>query len=241
MTLQPFDSNFDYRSDSPGQDPDSASATLQRDHITLWSKPLPSGHRFLLEKDPGGYLIHTSELGSYQLSSDTIVNSWRSKSSLQPIISMVPNSLLDEFQRLGATAGGRILFPRTRVDGETTINVARGFSRQISDRFDLTLECIRRHYNDEASPLDVVLARYRSFFQLFGSFNGYVDFFLLNDLVINGKVEYFLSFDGTFLSTPLPNSPEEYQEYAEKSMDFVIRRSKRLTAWHTACFEVADK
>ena len=53
----------------------------------------------------------------------------------------------------------------------------------IRDRFDLTLECIRRHYFSERSPLSDVLARYEDFLCLFGSFKGYVEFFLLQDLV----------------------------------------------------------
>ncbi len=43
-------------------------------------------------------------------------------------------------------------------------------------RFDLTLECIRRHYLDEPSPLSDTLAWYADFFGLFGDFAGYVDF-----------------------------------------------------------------
>jgi hypothetical protein len=38
----------------------------------------------------------------------------------------------------------------------------------------LTLECIRRHYLDEPSPLSDTLARYADFFGLFGDFAGYV-------------------------------------------------------------------
>ena len=47
-------------------------------------------------------------------------------------------------------------------------------SESIRDRFDLTLECIRRHYLDEPSPLSATLARYADFFGLFGDFAGYV-------------------------------------------------------------------
>jgi Family of unknown function (DUF6994) len=64
-----------------------------------------------------------------------------------------------------------------------TINQARGTNQKIEDRFGLTLECIRRHYVGGVSPLKDDLARYASFFTLFGTFRGYVDFFLLQDLV----------------------------------------------------------
>ena len=45
------------------------------------------------------------------------------------------------------------------------------------------MECIRRHYSNGKSPLSDVLTRYARFFDLFGSFRGYVEFFLLHDLV----------------------------------------------------------
>ena len=57
--------------------------------------------------------------------------------------------------------------------------------RQIAARFDLTLECIRRHYLSRKSPLSDVLTRYADFFNLFGTCGGYVQHFLLQDLVRN--------------------------------------------------------
>jgi hypothetical protein len=57
-----------------------------------------------------------------------------------------------------------------------TINAQRGCHSRIRDQFDLTHECIRRHYLDEPSPLSDTLARYADFFGLFGDFAGYVDF-----------------------------------------------------------------
>lgn len=50
-------------------------------------------------------------------------------------------------------------------------------------RFDLTVECIRRHYAAGDSPLAATLARYADFFALFEDFQGYVEYFLLQDLV----------------------------------------------------------
>jgi hypothetical protein len=46
----------------------------------------------------------------------------------------------------GYTMGGMMVFPGNRVDGKLTLNAARGLKRKISDRMDLTLECIRRYY-----------------------------------------------------------------------------------------------
>jgi hypothetical protein len=43
---------------------------------------------------------------------------------------------------------------------DNTINKARGTNRKIEDRFDLTLEYIRRHYAGADRPLAGVLSRY---------------------------------------------------------------------------------
>lgn len=52
------------------------------------------------------------------------------------------------------------MLPGNKVDGKQTLNGARGFTRKIADRLDLTLECIRRHDGGETGPLGAVLARY---------------------------------------------------------------------------------
>ena len=51
-----------------------------------------------------------------------------------------------------------MVFPANRIEKKNTINGARGVHPRIADRFDLTAECIRRHYLGIESPLAVVLA-----------------------------------------------------------------------------------
>jgi hypothetical protein len=63
---------------------------------------------------------------------------------------------------IGYTIGGMMLFPGNRIGRQMTINGARGFHPRIKDRFDLTVECIRRHYLNVDSPLSATLARYAS-------------------------------------------------------------------------------
>ena len=225
-----INTEFDVRTDSNGRDPDSASPTLRALHQQLWSKPLPSGALFTLERVPGAYLTHSSELGVFNLSSDTISNSLRSNKRCASLIAQIPSVNLDAFQALGATVGARILFPGKRVDKKQTINAARGYHPYIADRFDLTLECIRVHYLRQGSPLAATLDRYANFFGLFGSFEGYVDFFLLGDLVHNGRVKFYLPFDGEF-GQPLPNTVDEYNEYMANTMEFVAARNLRISKW----------
>jgi hypothetical protein len=112
-----------------------------------------------------------------------------------------------------------------------TINGARGFHPRIKDRFDLTVECIRRHYLDELSPLSEALARYADFFGLFADFQGYVDFFLLQDMVTDDycAVRFFTPFHD-FTTSPLPNSVDAYRAYRQ----LAIASSKHATAGSTA-------
>ena len=122
---------------------------------------------------------------------------YRASRWLAPIIDQIPEVEREEFMRIGYTIGGMMVFPANRVDGKMTINGARGCHPRIKDRFDLTLECIRRHYLDEPSPLGDTLARYADFFGLFGDFAGYVDFFHLQDLVNEdtSTVKFFMPFE----------------------------------------------
>lgn len=79
-----------------------------------------------------------------------------------------------------------------------TLDCARGMHHLVRNRFHLTLECIRIHYAGGVSPLGDTLERYRGFFSLFGLFQNYVEFFLLDDLVEtkNGSVKFFTPFVG---------------------------------------------
>ena len=145
---------------------------------------------------PAGTCITVSGLGEFFLTSDAVVPSFTREVRLVDIVKQIPREELDEFNRIGYTIGGMMLFPGNRVGRKMTINGARGFHPRIKDRFDLTVECIRRHYVGEPSPLSDTLARYADFFGLFGDFRGYVDFFLLQDMVTedNSAVRFFMPF-----------------------------------------------
>jgi hypothetical protein len=122
-----------------------------------------------------------------------------------------------------------MLFPGNKIDGKMTINGARGCHPRIRDRFDLTLECIRRHYNNEDSPLSSTLKRYADFFQLFSDFRGYVDFFLLQDLVSGSGCEVKISrpFDN-FCASPVPKGEAEYRAYMDDAVAFIDARNRRI-------------
>lgn len=227
----PFDPEFDLYADTPeGKDPDTYSPTLRRYHRMLWSKPLPNGRVFTLVPEKRTvYLAHDSDLGRFVLSSDTIANSHSKR--LHQFYTQLPDKQNEAFHRQGYTIGGTLLLPGVPVEGKQTINQRRGTSRSIEDRFDLTLECIKRHYEGGVSPLSETIEAYRSFFALFESFSGYVTFFLLDDLVSSdGEIDFFLQFDD-FGSRPLPDNLSDYVAYRERTLDFVRARNRRIAAW----------
>jgi hypothetical protein len=229
-----IDVAFDFRSDTPpGRDPDAFSPTLRKYHQLLWSKPLPSGALFDLDIATPPYLHHLSELGEFWLSSDAAIPSWSrwTKKTIANIIDQIPEVEREEFIRITYTIGGMTVFPANKVDGRPTINGARGFNQRIADRFDLTVECIRRHYLGEPSPLGDTLARYADFFALFGNFAGYVDFFHLQDLVDEptAMVRFFTPFED-FAASPLPGTLGAYFEYRQRAIEFVQSRNRRIEA-----------
>lgn len=227
-----IDVSFDFRSDTPGypkNDPDALSPALRRYHQLLWSKPLPSGVLFeLSDTAPGAYLHHRSPVGEFWLASDAVVPTFRKEPRLAHIFEQSPDDLA-AFMRIGYTIGGMMLFPGNRVDGKMTINGARGFHPRIKGRFDLTVECIRRHYCHGQSPLSSPLQRYADFFALFGDFQGYVEFFLLQDLVTDDSsaVRFFTPFQD-FSTSPLPSSPEAYRGYRQRAIEFIEARNRRI-------------
>lgn len=226
-----IDVNLDMRLDANGGDPDRYSATLRTYHRLLWSKPLPSGQMFALRDAwPQGYLRHESDLGSFRLTSDTVLRTFVKHSKMQHIIQDIPPEQRVEFSRRGYTIGGFLVFPGNKIDNKFTINQARGVHPRIEDRIDLTLECIRRHYVGEPSPLAAVLARYTDFFALFGDFRGYVEFFHLQDLVteVSEAVRFFLPFESFRVTRALPQNLRDYLEFRESMLTWIQRRNERI-------------
>ncbi len=225
--------NFQAALEDPNKDADKCSIVLQDYHHLLWSKPLPSGKIFQLEKlDTACLLRFANSQGDMILSSDRAVATFTRWKRLQHIISQIPQSRLDDFINITETIGGIIIWPSTKIDGKNTINGERGFNRKICDRLDLTIECIRRYYNNESSPLNDTLKRYDEFFRLFVDFKGYVDFFLFQDFVNDdySSVNIAQPFDN-FESSPVPSTEVEYFVYMEHTTRLVKARNIRIDAY----------
>ena len=148
---------------------------------------------------------------------------------MAPIIKNLSSDEVSDFAALCRTIGGYIIFPCKKVDNKMTINGSRGLNKSIKDRFDLTLECIRLHYCKESSPLSDTFNRYTDFFNLFINFKGYVDFFLLQDLVNHdyNSIKFWIPFK-SFDDSPMPKSIDEYRIFKENLMSFIISRNNRI-------------
>lgn len=228
-----IDTAFDVRTDSCGKDADTYSSTLARYHRLLWTKPLPGGVRFDLDvpRSPPYYLHHHSEAGEFWLSSDAVCATFTGYNTPKSLLGQMSNAEDEAFLAIAYTIGGFLLWPAVRVGGKQTINGARGFLRNIADRLDLTLECIRRHYRGEESPLGQVLARYGDFFALFENFRGYVDFWQLQDWVTDdfSAVRFLMTFDD-FMPPAKPQDIDAYREYRRLSIMFIEARNRRIAS-----------
>jgi hypothetical protein len=140
----------------------------------------------------------------------------------------------EAFYRASYTVGGMMVFPHD-PDGELgparalTLNKARGWRADIADRMDLTLDCIKRQWaGDHTNPLSDVLDRYWSFFEFFGSFDNYVNYFLLNDLLEDDHETVRWFFEGGFDRPALPQNPAEWRRFRDESLRFVQARANRI-------------
>ena len=224
-----IDTTFDFNTDSYGKDPDVYSPTLKKYHKILWSKSLPNGKIFNLRDDKAGaYLYHKSELGQFFLGSDAISHSYKHHKRKKWLTQQIPEAGIHLYSA-GSTIGAYIIFPNKTINKKPTINGARGCHPKIDDRFDLTLECIRRFYLGLDSPLYAVFLRYKKFFGLFRDFRGYIDLFLLQDLVTENyaQIKFYLPFDN-FMSAPNFHCVNDYLIYQERVIDFINKRNSRI-------------
>lgn len=228
--MNKIDIDFDFRAEAKGRDPDRWSPTLQEYHRIVWSKTLPNGKLFTLDKASQNRLYHKSELGEFHLSSDMALYGFiRKCHRTKFIVSQISETEIKEFEKLTLnTLGGTMIWPSIRIDSKMTINGARGFNRLIADRLDLTIECVRRYYFGEDSPLYRVFKRYSSFFSLFRNFREYLDFFLLQDFIDEKEqVKFSLPFDD-FKSPSFLTTIEEYSQYKIHTTDLVKARNRRI-------------
>ena len=110
-----------------------------------------------------------------------------------------------------------------------SMNQRKGTNLRIADRWDLTLECIRRHYAGEESPLSNVIESDKAFYDLFVDFKGYVDFFFMQDCVSEdySSVDIWMG-DASFKENGLPKTVEDYFKFLVKEHIFLDKRNQRI-------------
>ncbi|WP_109693216.1 DUF6994 family protein [Nocardioides silvaticus] len=231
-----IDVGFNFRDDPDYRgDADRDSRKLKRWHQRLWNKALPDGRVVECVVDPAtGGLVH----GGVPVSSDTIATTHSRYSGAKSLWAEFAEEEQEAYERSIYTVSAFIIFPVR----PQSLNQRRGTTWAISDRFDLTLECIRQHYlGMTGSPLADVLAVDAHYFRLFGEgltgFITYVEFFHLQDLVADGTIRWFDEFDGNawdFTSPPLPQSEASYRRYLSNVAAFVAARGERIDAWRKA-------
>lgn len=248
-----FDTSFDYKTDESRKakrgksgglgDPDANSVRLRADHELLWTKEFCSGDRFAPSASltrSNEYLIFTDSSGArHCYGSDAITASYTKWMRPQSLVDAIAGLSYEQRARYldpPYTIGSAMIWPVRNKD-RPTINQARGTRSLISDRIDLTLECIRRHYAGEPeSPLADVINAYADFFALFGQrekgFRCFVDFFHFQDLVTPDydDIRFFLPFDN-FQRRGTPATTEEYVEYRENVLEFINKRGQRMAKW----------
>lgn len=225
--MDKIDIDFDFRQDSLCGDPDADSQRLYVAHQILWNKKLPIGKVLDLKitGDKYGRLLLKNNLCD-NFSSDRMCPHFDGKYNNR-FDGWLSDFEKEDFKYKVRTIGGHIIFPAHKRNG-FTINQARGVNKIISDRFDLTLECIRRFYRKEQSPLFDTFMRYSNFFDLFIDFNGYVDFFILQDFVDEKEqVKFSLPHDN-FIRSPLPQTVDEYKLYKNHTINLINSRNKRI-------------
>ena len=244
-SLRDIDVHFDFTSDTTGfwegfwdrreglgaggADPDLKSPMLRRFHKLLWSRKLPNGEMMNLDDGRSRYYLKWNDI---YFGSDSITASFRhtrDRGLIQRVQDSIPDyrSYTESYLHHNYTIGGMTILPAIRW----SINQARGCNPRIRDRWDLTLECIRRYYLCEPTPLDSTLSRPTNvhFFKLFVDFKGFVDFFFLQDCVTEDYSKVIMWLDTPLFDTnPIPKTTEEYFDFINKELTFVEQRNKRI-------------
>ena len=222
-----IDITFDFRSDSGGKDPDAYSPTLNAYHRALWSKELPNGEVMDLKSGKAPFALYWKD---FCFSSDTIIVEmlhWRNKKIIDQVRDIIEDAdgFFEHLVRRSYSIGSMIIFPVHK----NSMNQRRGMSVLISDRWDLTLECIRRHYVGEESPLSKVIEADRTFYDLFVDFKGYVDFFFLQDCVSEdySSVKIWTG-DASFRKSGIPETVQDYFKFLLAEHMFLDNRNRRI-------------
>lgn len=221
-------------------DIDSTSQILQKDLCELYkSRTVSSGEQYLnslATSNNNYYYLYLTKDKNLRFGADSI-------GYLHYIEDFLKNNNHKKEQKfyvkITNTIGGKIIFPKNGISN--SINIAR--NRKLCDRFDLTLECIRRFYYNEESKMTEIFSQgvNKKFFNIFGygetGFKNYVEFFFLNDLVSKDNQVIFFTEDSHNLKnlsdstkplTTYSDNPQKCQELYSNIIAFITKRNLRI-------------
>ena len=235
---------------SKGLDPDKYSKVLKEYHRCLWSHRKIDGKSFTLVDDGHNKLKYSTDNLEIVFTPDSITNSFiqsgrriKKDGEITTEGELIAkfrqedgeiDNLLNEYEKEDYKIGTSIIFPIS-INGTSirwTLNIARGILHRVHDRIDLTLECIRRYYQepDAYNPLRNSINRNLEFFKLFKSFEEYIDFFFLKCLIDkDGKVKGLS--DTLDFFEPFPLTREQYKTYLKNTLAFMEDRKRDIGDW----------
>ena len=210
---------------------DLHSHTLRIYHQFLWSRPLPDGSHLELDASRSRTTDYLVTQDGLVLASDSLINSMTTWPHMTEVLAHIPEEEQEAFRRRASSVAATGLWPKRRGPSGQSINQARGMNRKIADRLDLTIECIRRYYAGQESPLAPVLEDAARFFGLWPGWDAWVRWWLLDDLVdAEGQIRWFLPFTEFGKEQPWPSTPRSWRVYRDRCVDFIDQRAERMTS-----------
>jgi len=148
-------------------------------------------------------------------SSYTFANSYAKRMPFREKAVENNKELADRCYFLAGTIAGELFFPAHGF-GKQSINQARGCNGAVNDMVYLTLDSIRKYYEGkkEYYHLKDAIERYGYFFDRFESFDGYIEYNLLQDYEL--------------LPKKFPTSEAELVEFWKRSVEFMESRAQRI-------------
>lgn len=228
-----FDRNQNLKAGlSEAQDPADFSAKLAQYQILLYTKPLPSGGFLKLRANKFNQVEAELPSGeSILLTSMPLIHQACFEADNHELLSKLPQSQVDIMLRTLVTSGNYMLIPAQPLNGYRLDDFRK--NPRIGNRIDLYLECVRRQYAGEPSPLDDILNPFKPWFELFLSFKQFVEFFYLGNLYDPKlkKIHFFKTFDPDFPINLDPETGSSSMLVLSHSVIFAGSRGQAQEKW----------
>jgi hypothetical protein len=231
-----LDSGTSYFRDGKYKDVDAASPRLYCCHELLWSGELPNGEnlRLVFCRESDNRFMLKDENFPLPLTSDTIS---RSHSKLDNLLQsgVISKEEANGYLRASRSIGSFLIWPIRGDKGNpwNTVNIVR--ARTVNDRIDLTLwhlkNCYEKNWGEDerdelGKPIGLykTFKLYRSWFELFKTFKGFVDFFHLQDFVNEGDYSVQLFAE----TTAIRMGSDLELKYVRWLLDKISARDEKL-------------